>query len=48
MVHNERGRGACAYRKLDPDVLMVESTEHWPSFDTPVALNAPSVGGILA
>jgi hypothetical protein len=38
-------RAACPYRKLDPHVLMVESTEHRPSFDTPLALNGPSPTG---
>jgi hypothetical protein len=37
----------CPYRKLDPEILMVESTEHRPSFDTPLALNGPSIGRIL-
>jgi len=37
----------CPYRKLDPDILMVETTKHRPSFDTPVALNGPSIGRIL-
>jgi hypothetical protein len=29
----------CPYRKLDPDIVMVESTEHISHFDTPLALN---------
>jgi predicted FMN-binding regulatory protein PaiB len=44
---NAGGLYACPYRKLDPDVLMVESTEHRPSFDTTVTLNGPSIGCIL-
>jgi hypothetical protein len=36
------------YRKLDPDILMVEPTEYNPSFDMPVALNGPSIGRILS
>jgi hypothetical protein len=40
-------RRPCPYRKLDPDVLMVESTEHRPCFDPPVAVNGPSLGRIL-
>ena len=43
----ETRRSGCSYRKLDPDVLMVKSTKHRPSFDMPVALNGPSIGGIL-
>jgi hypothetical protein len=35
------------YRKLDSDIPMVKSTEHWLSFDTPVALNGPAIGRIL-
>jgi len=31
----------------DPHILMVESTEHGPHFDAPVALNGPSNGCIL-
>jgi hypothetical protein len=31
----------------DPHILMVESTEHGPPFDAPVALNGPSNGCIL-
>src|SRR3974390_2511645 len=41
------GMPACPYRKSNPHVLMVESTKHRPSFDTPVALNGPSIGRIL-
>jgi hypothetical protein len=37
----------CPYRKLDPDVLMVQPTKHRLSFDTPVTLNGPSIGRIL-
>ena len=37
----------CPCRKLDPDVLVMESAEHRPSFDTPVALNGPSIRRIL-
>jgi hypothetical protein len=37
----------CPYHESDPDVLMVESTEHRPPFDTPVAENGPSIGCIL-
>jgi hypothetical protein len=29
----------CPYRKLDPDVVMVQPTKHRLSFDTPVTLN---------
>jgi len=36
------------YRNSNPDVLMVEPTKHRPSFDTPMALNGPSVGRILS
>jgi hypothetical protein len=31
------------YRKLDPDVLMVQPTKHRLSFNTPVTLNGPSM-----
>lgn len=37
----------CPYRKLDPDILMVKTAKQRPSFDTPMALNAPSFGRIL-
>ena len=37
----------CPYRKLDPAILMLEFTKHRPSFETPVALNGPSIGRIL-
>jgi hypothetical protein len=40
-------REPCPYRKLDPDVLMVQPTKHRLSFDTPVTLNGPSIGRIL-
>jgi hypothetical protein len=32
----------CPYRKLNPQVLMVQSTKHRPRFDTPGAVNEPS------
>jgi hypothetical protein len=35
------------YRKLNPDILMVESTEHRPRSDAPVALNGPPSRRIL-
>jgi hypothetical protein len=39
---------ACPYRKLNPQVLMVQPTKHRPRFDTPGAVNEPSNGRILA
>jgi len=33
--------------QINPQILMVQSSKHWPQFDTPVALNAPSHGRIL-
>jgi hypothetical protein len=40
-------KGACPYRKSNPHVLMVESTEDRSQLDTPVALNGPSIRRIL-
>ncbi|MEJ2376259.1 MAG: hypothetical protein P8Y71_12890 [Pseudolabrys sp.] len=37
----------CPYRKLDPDVLMVQPPNHTLSFDTPVTLNGPAIRRIL-
>jgi hypothetical protein len=34
--------------QINPDILMVKSTKHRPCFDSPVALNGPSLGRILA
>ncbi|MEJ2378752.1 MAG: hypothetical protein P8Y71_26350 [Pseudolabrys sp.] len=40
-------KDACPYRKSNPHVLMVESTEDRSQLDTPVALNGPSIRRIL-
>jgi len=38
----------CPYHKLNPYVLMVQSTKDGPCFDTPCAVNEPSNRRILA
>jgi hypothetical protein len=46
LIQHDCGHG-CPYRKLDPDVVMVQPTKHRLSFDTPVTLNGPSIGRIF-
>jgi hypothetical protein len=40
--------GGCPYRKLDPDVVMVQSSDHRNGFDPTGALNRPMVWRVFA
>ena len=43
--HTERRAGilGCPYRKLDPDVVMVQSSDHRNGLDSTGAMNRPMV-----
>jgi hypothetical protein len=42
MIGNFRRTRACAYRKSNPDILMLWAAENWPRFDEPDGMNDPA------